>query len=265
MIVIGEKINATRKAVKPMILERQSDRLIELAQQQADAGATYIDINVGTGTGTQQDEIDAMQWAVNQVTSAIEKAICIDSADPEVIAAGLSALDGHSAMINSIKAEDTYLSEVLPLAAKYNVPVIALAMDHQGIPKDTEGRLAACRMIAESAFKYDVPPQNLYFDPLVIPIATDGNQAMVTLNTLATVKAELPKTKSVMGLSNVSYGLPARAGLNAAFLHMALYAGLDAVIMDPLNETMKQAVLTGEALVGRDRHFRRYTRALRLN
>lgn len=263
MIIIGEKINATRKAVKPMILERRADELIDLARQQAIAGATFIDINVGTGTGSQQDEIDAMQWAVTQVKSALDKPICIDSADAKVLQAGLEACEGHSAMINSVKAEEKYLTQVLPLAGRYNVPVVSLAMDKDGIPRDTAGRLAACRMIARHAAKYKVPLEHLYFDPLVLPIATDGKQAMVTLNTLAAIKEQLPEAKTVMGLSNVSYGLPGRTDLNAAFLHMALYTGLDAVIMDPLNPIMSRAVLTGEAVVGRDRHFRKYTRALR--
>lgn len=263
MIIIGEKINATRKAVKSMILERRADLLIDLARQQAAAGATYIDINVGTGTGTQQDEIGAMQWAVSQVKSAVDKPICIDSADAQVLEAGLEACDGHGAMINSVKAEETYLAQVMPLAARYKVPLVSLAMDKKGIPRDTAGRLAACRMIAGHAASHNVPLENLYFDPLVLPIATDGKQAVVTLDTLTAIKAQLPEAKTVMGLSNVSYGLPGRTDLNAAFLHMALYAGLDAVIMDPLNQIMRQAALTGEAVVGRDRHFRKYTRALR--
>jgi 5-methyltetrahydrofolate--homocysteine methyltransferase len=143
------------------------------------------------------------------------------------------------------------------------VPLVSLAMDKDGIPRDTAGRLAACRMIARYAASHNVPLEHLYFDPLVLPIATDGKQAMVTLNTLAAIKEQLPKAKTVMGLSNVSYGLPGRVDLNAAFLHMALSAGLDAVIMDPLNQIISRAVLIGEAVVGRDRHFRKYTRAIR--
>jgi len=263
MIIIGEKINATRNTVKPMILDRQADKLRTLAQQQASAGATYIDINVGTGTGDQADEIESMQWAVSQVLSSVDKPICIDSADPQVLSAGLRACRERGAMINSIKADADCLAEVLPLAASHRVPVVCLAMDHEGIPKDVAGRLAACHAIADAAVKHGLGLEYLYFDPLVLPVATDDRQALVTLNTLAAVKKQFPQAKSVMGLSNVSYGLPARPSLNAAFLHMALYAGLDAVIMDPLNVDMAAAVRTGEALIGRDRHFRRYTRALR--
>jgi 5-methyltetrahydrofolate corrinoid/iron sulfur protein methyltransferase len=263
MIIIGEKINATRKAVKEMILERRDDRLVALARRQAEAGAAYIDINVGTGTGTQADEIAAMRWAVDAVKTAVGKPICVDSADPAVLAAGLEACAGHSALINSVKADDTHLAEVLPIAAGHRVPVIALAMDQGGIPKEVKGRLAACRTIADAAARHGVPLDDLFFDPLVLPIATDGTQARVTLDTLAAVKAQLPRARTVMGLSNVSYGLPARARMNAAFLGMALYAGLDAAIMDPMDSVMTAAALTGEALMGRDRHFRKYTRAFR--
>lgn len=105
--------------------------------------------------------------------------------------------------------------------------------------------------------------ENIFFDPLVLPISTDARQGLVTLDTLAAVKKEFTGARSTMGLSNVSYGLPGRPALNAAFLHMAVYTGLDAVIMDPLNEVMMDAVRAGEALAGKDRHFRKYTRAFR--
>lgn len=263
MIIIGEKINATRKAVKPMILERREAELIDLARQQADAGAAYIDINVGTGTGGQEDEVEAIRWAVTTVKAAVAKPICVDSADPRVLAAGLAACDGHDAMINSVKADPDYLAEVLPIAARHEVPVICLAMDLEGIPKDAAGRLAACQTIADAAGAHGVPEAHLFFDPLVLPIAADATQAKVTLDTLAAVKDRFPAAKTVMGLSNVSYGLPVRPQLNAAFLAMALYAGLDAAIMDPMDPTMRAAALTGTALMGRDRHFRKYSRAFR--
>lgn len=263
MIIIGEKINGTRKAVKPMILERREEQLVALARQQSESGATYIDINVGTGTGTRADEMDAMRWAVTAVKAAVGKPICVDSADPAVLAAGLEACGDHNAMINSVKAEATYLDEVLPLVARYAVPVICLAMDEGGIPKDVTGRLQACQTIADAAARHDVPMEKLFFDPLVLPIATDATQARVTLDTLVAIKARFAGARTVMGLSNVSYGLPARARMNAAFLGMALYAGLDAAIMDPMDPVMTAAALTGEALMGRDRHFRKYTRAFR--
>jgi len=263
MIVIGEKINASRSAVRTIIEERQEDQLVSLAEKQAAAGATYIDVNVGTGKGTQQDEIDAMQWAVTTLNKVIEKPLCIDSADPVVLEAGLEAMAGRPAMINSTKADAKNLNAVLPLAARFDTPVVALAMDDLGIPKCVTGRINACRAIAEGCQAHNVPISSVFFDPLVLPVSTDGSQGKVTLDTLAAIKENFPEAKTTMGLSNISFGLPGRALMNAAFLQMAIYAGLDGTIMDPLNENMMQAARTGGALMGKDRHFRKYSRAFR--
>lgn len=263
MIIIGEKINATRKAVREIIEQRNAEQLLDLAQRQAAAGATYIDVNVGTGRGTQNDEIDAMRWAVSTLIQTVEKPLCIDSADAKVLEAGLEAMQGRPAMVNSTKADVKYLTSVLPLAQRFQAPVVALAMDDKGIPETVEGRLAACRIIATACRDYDVPIESVFFDPLVLPVSTDARQGKVTLDTLAAIKETFPGAKTTMGLSNVSFGLPGRAVLNAAFLQMAIYAGLDGAIMDPLKEDMMQAARAGEALMGKDRHFRKYSRAFR--
>ncbi len=263
MIIIAEKINATRKAVAAIIEERRQDRLADLARQQADAGAAFIDVNVGTGNGTREDEIQSMQWAVTAIYAATDKPLCIDSADAAVIQAGLEAMGGRPAMINSIKADNHCLETVLPLAARYQAPVVALAMDDQGIPKTVQGRIAACRKIASACADHQVPLEQIYFDPLVLPVSTDAGQGKVTLDTLAAIKQTFTGAQTTMGLSNISFGLPGRAALNAAFLQMAVYAGLDSAIMDPANAVMMAAVRAADSLMGRDRHFRRYTRALR--
>jgi len=263
VIVIGEKINATRSAVRDIIEQRQADQLADLAQKQAAAGAAYIDVNVGTGRGTQQDEIEAMQWAVEVICPAVDKPLCIDTADPAVMEAGLEAMEQRSTMINSTKADAKNLESVLPLAARFKAPVVALAMDHRGIPETVEGRIEACRMIAAACREFEVPIESVFFDPLVLPVSTDARQGKVTLDTLAAIKQTLPGARAAMGLSNISFGLPGRVLLNTAFLQMAIYAGLDAAIMDPMNTDMMQAARTGDALMGRDRHFRKYSRALR--
>jgi 5-methyltetrahydrofolate--homocysteine methyltransferase len=212
--------------------------------------------------GDRGDEILAMQWAVKTLQKKIKKPLCIDSADPEVLDAGLNALDAQG-LINSTTAETKSLEPVVSLASDYDTPVIALAMDENGIPETVEGRLNACQKIADACESQEVPLENIYFDPLVIPISTDATQGLVTLDTLAMIKKHFPGAKTVMGLSNVSFGLPARMKINAAFLHMAIHSGLDAALMDPAIEELISAIRTGEAIVGKDRHFRRYTRAYR--
>ena len=135
MIVIGEKINGTLPMVKTAIQNRDRERLLDLAKQQAGAGASYIDVNVGTGIGSREDEIQAMEWAVETIQSEVEVPLSIDSADPAVLESGLKSRNGRPSLINSAKAEHESLDEVVPQASTYNAPLVALTMDEGGIPK----------------------------------------------------------------------------------------------------------------------------------
>lgn len=263
MIIIGEKINATLVPVKPIILERDAAALLELAKSQAAAGANFLDVNVGTGVGSQAEEVEAMEWAVQTIQAEVETPLCLDSADPAVLEAGLKANSRQPCMINSTNAEQEKLESIAPLAAQYNTMLVGLTMDEAGIPKTVEDRLRSGEKIVKACEKLGVPLNQVLFDPLVLPISTDITYGQVTLQTIARLKESYPEVKTVLGLSNISYGLPARSRLNVAFLHMAIAFGLDAAIIDPLDEELMAAVATGEVLAGRDRHCRRYTRAFR--
>lgn len=263
MIIIGEKINATISRVKTIIQERRSAELIELARTQSESGSDYVDVNVGTGVGSREDEIESIQWAVETIQQAVETPLCIDSADPRVLEAGLEARGGKASMINSTKAEEDQLEVIVPLAKHYQALLVGLAMDESGIPKTVDDRVRACGKIAAACERYGVNMGGVLFDPLVIPVSTDVTQGMVTLETIRRVKEAFPGARTVMGLSNVSYGLPERARINAAFLHMAIAAGLDAALVDPMNAELMAAVKTAEALVGKDRHCRKFIRAFR--
>jgi len=263
MIIVGEKINATIPVVNRMIQNRDDQNLTALAQKQADAGADYIDVNVAIGVGSRDDEISAMKWAVENIQRSVRAPLCFDSADRAVLETALDMNGDKPAMINSVKAEDDNLKKIMPLAVHHNTALIALAMDEHGIPKTVKDRLSACEKIATACQKHGFPLDNLFLDPLVLPVSTDIRQGRVTLDTLTHIKETFPGARTVMGLSNVSYGLPNRAGLNSAFLHMAIFAGLDAAIMDPLDQQMIGAVRIAEVLAGKDRHCRRYTRTFR--
>jgi len=260
MLIIAEKINATIPLAKKVIESRDREQLLTMAKNQADAGASFIDINVGTGTGGQKEEIDAMHWAVSTIQEEIDTALCIDSADPDVLAAGLETRGDRPSLINSTKGSDTYLNAVVPLAKKYGHPLVGLAMDEAGIPKTVEKRIAACRKIANACEKVGIGPERLFFDPLVLPISTDISQGKVTLDTISAIKKEIPGAQTVMALSNISFGLPKRRIFNTAFLHMAIMAGLDAAIMNVLDSELVGAAKTAEAVMGKDRHCRKYAR-----
>ncbi len=263
MLVIGEKINATRSSIKDIIQNRDTSAMLQMAHKQAAAGAGYIDVNVGTGVGSVEDEMDSMRWAVRTIQQDLETPLCIDSADPKVLEAGLQARDGRPSMINSTKAEKEGLKKVVPLAKKYDSLLVGLTMDESGIPKTAQDRLSAGEKIAVACAEHGVPLKNVYFDTLVMPISTDVKQGLVTLETITKIKEKYPDAKTVLGLSNISYGLPQRGRVNAAFMQMAIYAGLDGAIIDPLDKELMGAIKTGEVLVGKDRHCRKYMRAFR--
>ena len=263
MLVIGEKINATNKAVAEAIISRDEKFLVNLAAVQATAGADFIDVNVGTGHGTQQDEAESMGWLVEVIQSATDKPLAIDSDSADVIEAALRRYRGEKLIINSVNAEPERLAFIGPLAAKQQAWVVALAMGTGGIPESVEKRLAACELIMTHLTRLGMKAEQIFFDPLVLPIAVDSSQGLVTLQTIEQIKSRYPDAKTVMGLSNVSYGLPGRKLVNRAFLLMAAYAGLDAVIIDPLDAKAMSLVKVADMLIGKDPSCRRYLRAHR--
>jgi cobalamin-dependent methionine synthase I len=263
VIIVGENINASISRINSVIQRRDKEKLLRVVQEQADAGVDYIDVNVGSEVGSREEEVAAMQWALKSIQEHFDIPLALDSVDPLVLEAGLQMRDGRLSLINSTKGEDKSLGEVIPLAEKYRMPIVALAMDEDGIPQSVEQRLQVCRKIARVCEQHGVSLENVFFDPLVLPISTDTTQGMVTLETVEQLKQEIPMAKTIMGLSNVSFGLPARSFLNEAFIHMAVYAGLDAAIINPLQKELIFAVRTADVLTGNDRRCRRYLRCLR--
>ena len=263
MIIIGENINASNRAVAEAIARRDGEFLANLARTQAVAGADFIDVNVGSGYGSRQDETAAMEWLVEVIQSVTDKPLSIDSDSPDIIEAALRKYQGEKLIVNSITAEPERLSSIDSIAAKRQVWVVSLAMGEAGIPNSVEQRLAACDLIMAHLTGLGMKAEQILFDPLVLPLAVDPSQGLVTLKTIEGIKARYPDAKTVMGLSNVSYGLPKRKLINRAFLLMAAYAGLDAVIIDPLDAKAMSLIKIADMLVGKDLSCRKYLRAHR--
>lgn len=268
MLIIGENINSTNKRVAEAISTRNSSFLQELASAQAAAG--YLDVNVGGGKGSTEQEILDMKWLIDIICEVSDKPIVVDSANPKVIEAGLeqgmslrAERSNQVAMVNSVNAEKARLEAIGPLVANYQVDVIALAMDDSGIPSRAEERLVACDTILEGLSRYNIPAQRIYFDPLVLPIGVDTAQGQVTLRTLEQIKTKYPEAKTVVGLSNISYGLPQRPIINDAFLLLLMCAGLDSVIVNPLHSSTISSIKLGDMLLGKDAHCKEYLRAYR--
>ncbi len=262
MLIIGERINATSKPVAEAIGNRDVPFLQELARQQVDAGAHYLDVNAGRGHGSEQEAED-LKWAVDTIRAATDVPLAIDSSDPLAIQAALAHYRVNAAIINSANAEEDKLKALLPLALEYQADVIALAMDDSGVPRDVEGRLRACDRILERAAAYGVAPERIFIDPLALPLSVDTDQGMVTLRTLEQIKARYPQVKTILGLSNVSYGLPLRGVINRALLLMSMYLGLDSVILDPLDARLMAHIKAAQVVLGRDPFCKGYLRDYR--
>ena len=263
MLIIGENINASNRSVAEAIVRRDKEYVANLAQSQAATGVDFIDVNAGIGRDSQQDETADMEWLVEVVQAATDKPLAIDSDAPDVIEAGLDKYQGEGLIINSVIAEPSRLASIGRLAAKRQAWLVALAMGENGIPDSVEERLAACELIITHLAQLGVGAEQVFFDPLVLPIAVDASQGLVTLKTIEEIKARYPASRTVMGLSNISYGLPNRKLVNRAFLLMAAYAGLDAVILDPRDTKAMSLIKTADMLTGKDPSCRDYLRAHR--
>ncbi|MEN8242704.1 MAG: dihydropteroate synthase [Chloroflexota bacterium] len=259
MKIIGEKINGTRKRVAKAIEERDSDYIKRLAVRQAEAGSTWLDINAGTLPNREPDD---MIWLIETIQPEVDIPLCLDSANPKALEAGLKSVN-QTPMINSISGEPVRLEQVLPFVAEYGCEVIALAMDDKKIPETYEKRLEVIDVVMTATRAAGVADDKVYVDTLAMTIATANQGAMIACDTIRSVKAKYPEVHFTMGLSNVSFGLPARKQINRAFLTLAMEAGLDSAILDPLDKEIQAAILTTELLLGQDKNCLNYVRASR--
>jgi 5-methyltetrahydrofolate--homocysteine methyltransferase len=257
--IIGEKINGTRRRVAEAIKQRNASVIQDLAVRQAEAGAAWLDVNAGT---RRSNEPDDLVWLIETIQPVVEIPLCLDSANPLAVAAAMQVVE-RTPMVNSISGEPQRLEGILPLVAEHGCSVIALAMDGTGIPETCERRLEVIRKVMEAARARKVPDGNVYLDPLAMTLATNTHSAQITLDTIRAIRREFPEAHLTMGLSNISFGLPARSHINRAFLTLALAAGLDTAILDPLDREMMAALVVANLVLGHDRHCLNYTRAYR--
>jgi len=257
--IIGEKINGTRERVGKAVVDRDAAYIQSLATRQAEAGAHRIDVNAGTRPDREPDDLS---WLVETVQAVTDLPLCLDSANPPALAAAL-AVTRTAPLINSISGEPGRLSGVLPLARDHGCPVIALALDDTGIPADAGQRMAVIRRLLEATREAGVKDSEVFVDPLVMAVSTAERAGLVALETIAAVRAEFPDAHITAGLSNVSFGLPARHLVNRTFLALAVAAGMDSAIADPLDRELMAALKATQLVLGRDRHCLAYTRAYR--
>ena len=260
MLIVGERINSTRNKIQEAIGKRDSAFIVKEASRQLSAGAAFIDVNCAVTSG---DELQDMEWVLSVLQSELpDISISIDSPSHLAIDRAIKAYKAKGAlMINSITAEGSRIDSILPLALKANAKLIALTMDDKGMPDTAEDRLKIAGAILDRVKKDGFDPKNLYFDPLIRPISTEPAQAKEFLKAIPMIKGLGANT--ICGLSNVSFGLPDRKLVNATFLAMAVYAGLDAAILDPAEKLMNSNLKASLAITGQDDYCSDYIKAFR--
>ncbi len=253
-VVIGERINPTgKKRMQEALRTGDVNYLLKEAVNQSAAGAAVLDVNVGLGG---VDEATWMERAVSAIQGVCTCPLQLDTADPEALARGLRAYNGK-ALINSVSGKQEVMAQVFPLAKRYGGTVVALLLDEEGIPDTAEGRVAIARRIMAEAARYGIAKRDLVMDALTMTVSTGERNALVTLETLRRCREELG-VRTVLGVSNISFGLPQREKLAGPFLTLALGAGLDAAILNPLSEAMMDAWQAALTLTGRDKGCRAY-------
>jgi 5-methyltetrahydrofolate--homocysteine methyltransferase len=260
MLIIGEKINSTRKRIKEAISARDTEYLQNLAISQADAGADYLDVNTGA---FPSEEVQLMEWLVEVVQAVVDVPLAIDSANPAALEAGLKLHKNGTPLINSITIEETKFNTVLPLVKAYEAKVLSLAIGDEGITKTADERFDVAGRLIEALCGGGIEPNRIYLDPLIQPVSVQNDFGLIALDVIRRVKQEFPQVKTTCGLSNISFGLPKRVQFNKTFLIMAMAAGLDSAILDPLDDEIINAITISNAMLGRDRFCKKYIKAFR--
>lgn len=260
MIIVGERINTSRKAIAPAVMAKDGAFIQQEAIKQLEAGVQYIDVNCGTMV---DEEPEYLEWLVKTVQEATGGGLCsLDSPNPAALERALKTHRGKP-LINSITGEKERMEAILPLVREYKTGIVALAMDDQGMPETAEERLTIAAYLVERLTKAGVALDDIYLDPMVRPVSTGGHYGRVVFETVQKISREFPGVHTICGLSNISYGLPARKLVNHTFLVMAIMSGLDAAILDPLDKRLMSLLAAAEVLVERDEYALNYISAFR--
>lgn len=259
MIIIGEKINGTRAEVAKAIKARDAAFIQELALSQAKGGADYLDVNAGTHPDSEPEDIT---WLVKTIQGVCDLPLCIDSANPKALQAGIEAAD-KLPMLNSLSGEKARVEGVLPLAGAHHTPLVVLALDDKGIPATAEGRLEIVRQLVGMCRQAGLADELLFVDPLITTIATDNNSGLTAFAAIRQIHREFPQVHITCGLSNISFGQPCRGAINQAFAALAVGAGLDSAIIDPNSVGLRSVIYSAEMLMGLDPDCLNFNQAYR--
>ena len=248
MLIVGERINASRKAIRAALEVMDAVAIQQEARAQDAAGAHYIDVNGGTFPGR---EPELLRWLVDTVQAVTDKPLCLDSPDPDAIAAALPKVR-RPPMINSINLERARFDRVLPLALEYQTKLIALCQGEDLPAATAQQKVALAAELVDRLTTAGLELDDIYVDPLVFPLGTDSGSAQATIEAIGEIMRRYPGVHTICGLTNVSHGLPARKLINRTFLVGAMSRGMDAAIVDPTDAALVSAIYAARAVFGRD-------------
>ncbi len=250
MIIVGEKINTSRKSIEDAVRKRDATFIARVARDQAEAGAHYIDVNAGTFL---DQEVDCLCWLVKTVQNAVDLPLSLDSPNPRALSEAMKLHKGEP-MINSISLEEERFHSLLPVITSQPCSVVALCMARTVMPITTEERVQAGSELIGKLTGEGFPVERIYVDPLIQPISVDTDMGVAALGAIKKIMDDFPGVNTICGLSNISFGLPERRLINRNFLALCIAYGLSAVILDPTDQQLIATLLAVEMLLGRDEY-----------
>lgn len=259
-IMIGERINGMFKDIGEAVAKFDPKPIQDWAIKQTEAGAHYLDVNVGP---TAEDRVKSMRWMCEVIQEVCDTPICLDSVNYDAIEAGLEVCK-KPALINSCSAERPKIERVFPMAKKYGAGIIGLTMDKSGIPKSADQRVAHAMTLVAAADEFGIPMEDLYIDPLILPCNVAQDHAPEVLETLRQVKTlSDPPPRTTLGLSNVSQNTLDRPLINRMYCVMAITCGLDSAIIDVNDDALVEAIATADMLLNRAIYCDSYAKVFR--
>lgn len=259
MIIIGEKINGSIPSVAKAIAEKDEERIRYLAKAQAEAGATYIDVCASV---PDEIEVETMKWLIEMVQSVTDTPIAVDSPNAHTCIECMKFCN-KPGVINSVSGEGDKMEVVFPVIADTKWEVVALLNGNTGIPKTAADRLEVFHNIMAKAKEYGIAPSRIHIDPLVEMLCTSEDGISMVEEVMATIKSEYPTIHITGAVSNISFNLPMRRLVNQAFVVLAMKAGMDSAVLDPLNKNMLGMIYATEACLGIDDYCMEYISAYR--
>jgi cobalamin-dependent methionine synthase I len=258
-VVIGERINTSRKAVQDAVAGRNASYIQEDVRKQEEAGAAYIDVNAGARIGHEQED---MLWLLGVIQEAISLPLCLDSPDPKVLESAYARVKAPP-MINSVSLEKDRFELMCSFLRGKRCSVVALCMDDKGLPKSAGEIVDRAGRLIEGLEGAGIERSDIFVDPLIQPISTDITKGVMVVDAVRGIMGGYPGVHTACGLSNISYGLPQRKFINRIFLSLMMAAGLDAAIIDPLDDKIMAVLKTTRMLLGQDEYCMNFLKAVR--